>query len=260
VTTADEQARTAQRAFYDARYKRGYMSDFSDFYEALRVRTVKAVLERFQPPAFALDYGCGEGRYLELLAQLYPQTALFGSDVSTVGLGIAKERNPKATLIAMSDERVQLPDASVDLIMSIEVIEHVADVRLAVAEFGRLLAPGGTLLVTTPCANRWSAEWIQNRLQGGLQRSADGFGRFATDEPAHLRRLTSRELTGLLDAAGVEVMSARFRGQVFAWPLASRYAQKLLPAGARVALGMLDWRLFRRLPNGSTMLLVARKR
>ena len=95
VTTADEQARTAQRAFYDARYMRGYMSDFSDFYEALRVRTVKAVLERFQPPAFALDYGCGEGRYLELLAQLYPQTALFGSDVSTVGLGIAKERNPR---------------------------------------------------------------------------------------------------------------------------------------------------------------------
>ena len=57
-------------------------------------------------------------------------------------------------------------------------------------------------MLTTPCANPGSLEWVLNRRRGGLQRTADGYGRFATDEPGHLRRLTSRDLRVLLRAPG----------------------------------------------------------
>ncbi len=94
----------------------------------------------------------------------------------------------------MEDERVPLPDRSVELIISIEVLEHVADVRRASTEIGRLLAPLGTAVISTPCANRGSLEWAINRVRGGLHTTADGFGRFASDEPSHLRRLGAPDL------------------------------------------------------------------
>jgi SAM-dependent methyltransferase len=260
MATADEVARAEQRNFYDARYRVGYMHGFDDFYEACRVRTIVAALAGLDvSPRRVLDFGCGEGRYLDVLRERFPDAAFTGADVSSVALEIASGARPYATYQPIVDDTISEHDGAFDLILSVEVLEHVADVRRSIGEISRLLAPGGLAMITTPCANRWSIEWVAMRLSGGLQRSKDGFGRFSTDEPGHLRRLTSGELSGLLKEQGIEVVSARFRGQLFAYPVASRYARKLLPERVRIAIGMLDWRLFRRLPTGSTMLVVGHK-
>jgi SAM-dependent methyltransferase len=257
---ADPAASVDQQSYYDARYRVGYMHGFSDFFEACRVQTIVATLKGLDArPARALDFGCGEGRYLDVLAERFPDAELYGADVSPVALDIARDARPYAKYLPVVDDAITESDGTFDLILSIEVLEHVADVRRSIREIGRLLSPGGVLLVTTPCANRWSIEWLIMKLRGGLQRSQDGFGRFASDEPGHLRRLTSDELGRLLADVGVDVVSARFRGQVFAYPLATRRLRKL-PLRARVALGMLDWHLFRWFRNGSSMVLVARKR
>jgi 2-polyprenyl-3-methyl-5-hydroxy-6-metoxy-1,4-benzoquinol methylase len=56
---------------------------------------------------------------------------------------------------------VQISEASssFDFVISIEVLKHVADVRKAIQEIVRVLTPGGTALITTPCANRFSFPW-----------------------------------------------------------------------------------------------------
>ena len=54
----------------------------------------------------------------------------------------------------MSSERIDFANGIFDLVLSIEVLEHVQDVHLAVAEIGRVLRPGGLAVITTPCANR----------------------------------------------------------------------------------------------------------
>ncbi len=257
---ADAAASADQRSYYDARYRVGYMQGFGDFYEACRVRTIVATLNKIDiQPRKAIDFGCGEARYLDVLKARFPTAELYGADVSPVALDIARRERPYGNYLPVVDDGIDVPDATFDLVLSIEVLEHVADVRRSIREISRVLAPGGLLLVTTPCANRWSIEWLAMRLRGGLQRSADGFGRFASDEPGHLRRLTSAELGRLLADEGIEVVKARFRGQVFAYPLATRRARRL-PHRVRVALGMLDWRLFRWFRNGSSMVVVARKR
>jgi SAM-dependent methyltransferase len=248
-----------QRGFYDARYRAGYMEGFSDLYEACRVHTVEWALarlaERRQPHA-VLDYGCGGGRYIDVLTGRFPAAQVVGSDISSVALQLARERNPDADYVLMRNERVDLPASSFDLILTVEVLEHVADVRAATRELGRLLAPGGVLVATTPCANAGSPEWLWNVARRGIQRSPDGYRRFATDEPGHLRRLTSTELARLLDDAGARVQRSYYRGQLFT-PLAMLPLARRLPLRHRVSLGLLDWRFARWAPNGSTMLVIA---
>jgi SAM-dependent methyltransferase len=262
MSSAAEQAGADQSSFYDGRYAAGYMQDFSDPYEACRVVTIRDTLDRLgDEPRRVLDYGCGEGRYLDVVGERFPHADLVGCDVSTVALEHARTLRPRAEYVELRDGRAPLPDGSFDLIVCVEVLEHVADVELTTRELGRLLRPGGRLVLTTPCANAGSFEWVLNRLRGGLEQTPDGYGRFATDEPGHLRRLTSRDLRVLLQRAGLRVDRVDFRGQLFAalmirWP--GRLARVFGPR-AVTELGLLDWHLFRRLPNGSTMLAVARR-
>ncbi len=247
--------------FYDERYTRGYMQDFSDLYEACRVVTVRETLAGLPgTPRRILDYGCGQGRYIDVVRERFPTAPLVGSDISRVALGNARGRHPDASFLLMDDERVPESDGAFDLIVSVEVLEHVTDADAATREFGRLLAPGGTLVATTPCANPLSLEWWLNRRAGSLQTSTDGFGRFGTDEPGHLRRLTSRDLRVLLSRAGLVVERIDFRAHLFTTLVAhlpTRIGRRLPRAAASIAL--LDWRLFRQLPNGATMLVVAHR-
>lgn len=262
MSPAVEQAGSDPQSFYDRRYEHGYMQDFADLYEACRVVTVRDTLRGLvEEPRRVLDYGCGEGRYLDILRERFPRARLVGSDVSRVALDHARRQRPDADYVFMSDERVPEPDGAFDLILSVEVLEHVADVELATRELGRLLAPNGRLVLTTPCANPGSLEWVINRRRGGLQPTPDGFGRFATDEPGHLRRLTSRDLRVLLARAGVAVDRIDYRAQLFttvAVRMPGRVARRLGSRGL-VELALLDWRLFRRLPNAATMLVVGHR-
>jgi SAM-dependent methyltransferase len=251
-----------QQQFYDARYATGrYMTDFADLYEACRSVTVTAELQALDvAPARVLDYGCGEARYFDLLRDTFPAAQILGCDISKAALERATERHPEGTFRAMVDETAPIEDGTIDLVLSVEVLEHVRDVGRAVHEVGRVLAPGGVAVLTTPCANPWSLEWTLNRLRrNGLQESADGYGRFATDEPGHLRRLQSRDLAVLLLQAGLRIDHFAFRAHLFTTLVAARPAQRLLPMRVRQRIALLDWRLWRARGAAATMIAVARK-
>jgi SAM-dependent methyltransferase len=185
---------------------------------------------------------------------------VYGCDVSDRGLDIARTRYPEARYLSMQDESVGLENASMDMILSIEVLEHVRDVKRAIGEIGRVLRPAGKVLVTTPCANKYSLEWFYNGFTGGLERSFDGYGRFATDEPSHLRRLNDEDLLSLLQNAGIVVCSLRHRTHLFTTAVEWIKPLRLLPASVQRMIALLDWRLFKGLPNGASMLALGEKR
>lgn len=255
-------ARSDQRAFYDARYDAGYMDHFLHVYEATRLAQVTNVLRglarRGERPARILDYGCGEGRWFDVLGEVFPQAALSGADISPRGLEIAAELHPGTGLLLMDDEHVPASDAEFDLVLSIEVLEHVGDVAAATEEIGRVLRPGGVAVITTPCANPLSLEWTLNRLRGGLEPTPDGYGRFATDDPSHLRRLRSRDLDVLLSRAGMQVERTYFAAHAFTILMGA--VRGIRFSRFRKAIGMLDWWALRRMPNGATVVTIARKR
>lgn len=93
-----------------------------------------------------LENGCGVGMYVEKMA---PQAGqIFGLEYD---LERAVEAHRRAdNILGAAGERLPFPDNSFDVVLSHEVIEHVQDDRLAVAEIVRTLRPGGRLILFCP--------------------------------------------------------------------------------------------------------------
>jgi len=85
-----------------------------------------------------LDYGCGGSPYREVLPELRPYVRADippgeGLDLTLDGEGVLPNE----------------PDASYDVVLSTQVLEHVPDAPRYLAEAFRLLRPGGALILTT---------------------------------------------------------------------------------------------------------------
>ncbi|MCC6905493.1 MAG: class I SAM-dependent methyltransferase [Anaerolineae bacterium] len=96
-----------------------------------------------------LENGCGLGAYAAHLLEDSPRVVAF--DIEHDRAAAAHQRVAEVHVAAA--EALPYPDASFDLVISNEVIEHVQDDNAAVCEMVRVLAPGGRLLVF--CPNRW---------------------------------------------------------------------------------------------------------
>jgi SAM-dependent methyltransferase len=93
-----------------------------------------------------LENGCGVGMYVEKLAPL--GGLIFGLEYDFERTLEAGRRNPG--IINAAGEFLPYPSDSFDLILSHEVLEHVADDRLAVQEMVRVLKPGGRAVIFVP--------------------------------------------------------------------------------------------------------------
>lgn len=99
-----------------------------------------------------LDFGCGNGRYMELFAHYIPTKNVFGTEMSPER--IAQVQHKGFTCIQLQPEESLLPfkDGSFDLIFSSNVIEHIPR-RLYLeylVEIYRVLKPGKRFVVGTP--------------------------------------------------------------------------------------------------------------
>lgn len=246
---------------YNQRYQQGYMADFSDLYEAGRLVAVRQTLRSQSlfpvEPTLLVDIACGQGRYTPFIHEAFPNCQIVGIDISPAGLKLAAQRSSQNYFAAALGESLPLANNTVDMIFSIETLEHVFDVRSTLREWGRILKPGGKLLFTTPCANKFSLEWFIMYFTGGFEPTSDGIGRFRRDEPGHLRRLTSRHVHQFFDEAGLRLVYAGFRTHFFTTVAHDLLRNRFQSLAHSVA--SLDWRLFRQLSNGASMLIVGEK-
>jgi SAM-dependent methyltransferase len=97
-----------------------------------------------------LDAGCGSGRFMVELAR---RGTVIGVELSDTSVALA-QRRAIGEVIAGSVLEMPFPDASFDLAVSLDVIEHLEDDLAALRELRRTVAPGGALLVTVP-AYQW---------------------------------------------------------------------------------------------------------
>jgi cyclopropane fatty-acyl-phospholipid synthase-like methyltransferase len=106
-----------------------------------------------------LDLGCAVGEYTLRIAPLVART--IGVDFSEAAIGAATKRALGRGLdvhfVASRVDALPLPSASVDKAMAIDLVEHVDDatVRRMLGETWRVLRPGGTLSLYTPCATHY---------------------------------------------------------------------------------------------------------
>ncbi len=132
-----------------------------------------------------LEAGSGEGYGAALLATVAESVTCVDYDTSAVEH--TRRRYPE--LIVHQGNLIELPiaDASVDVVVNFQVIEHLWDQPQFIAECLRVLRPGGRLLISTP-----------NRITFSP-------GRDTPLNPFHTRELNAAELTELLVDGGFEV-------------------------------------------------------
>lgn len=157
--------------------------------------------------ARVIDIGTGTGSNLRMLRDI-GFTNVRGVDASedAIRLCAAKGLGPveRGTI-----HSVPVPDASQDLVLATDVIEHVDDDAQALREVARILSPNGALLLTVPT---FPSLW-------GLQ----------DDVAHHKRRYRLGPLLRLIDAAGLAPLRAYYFNYLLFVPIwLARQAIRLL--------------------------------
>ena len=106
---------------------------------------VHEILDSLAPGA-ALDAACGTGRFsASLVARGH---RVVGVDTSEDMLAVARERVPGVDFRTGRLDALPVDDASVDVVVCGLALAHVEDLAKVMAEFARVLRPGGTLVVS----------------------------------------------------------------------------------------------------------------
>lgn len=110
---------------------------------------VRPILERLATPGCrALDAACGTGRHAAFLADLGCEVSAV--DQSAAMVEIARINAPRATFDVGQLEALPYDDETFDLATISLALCHLADPSDAIAELARVLAPGGSLIITDP--------------------------------------------------------------------------------------------------------------
>ncbi|QUR66837.1 class I SAM-dependent methyltransferase [Mycobacterium spongiae] len=148
-------------------------------------RRHEVAYERLAPRCAGLDVleaGCGEGYGADLIAGVARRVIAVDYDEAAVAHVRRRYSRVEATQANLTD--LPLADASVDVVVNFQVIEHLWDQAQFVRECARVLRPAGLLMVSTP-----------NRITFSP-------GRDTPINPFHTRELNADELTELLVTAG----------------------------------------------------------
>ena len=122
--------------------------------EAVREKWIGETLKKIPEGLTLLDAGAGESQFKKFCGHLKYIAQDFGEYQGDGEVGLQTGTWDNSKLDIVSDIlSIPLPDHSVDAIMCTEVLEHIPDPIGAIKEFGRLVKPGGYLLITAPFAS-----------------------------------------------------------------------------------------------------------
>ena len=170
----------------------GPLTRYVKHFEAVIEDSVREFSQSLKPNARVLDAGAGEGQY----KRYFKSHRYTGFD-----LAVGDQTWDYTGLDARGDlEALPFPDGTFDAVVSVVTLEHVRHPQKVVAEMGRVLGPGGQLLLIVP--HQWEEHQQPHDYfrytRYGVRYLAEQAGlRVARLEPVGgIFRLLSRRLFG----------------------------------------------------------------
>ena len=171
-----------------------YEEAHRNWFQHPNVRLFRWIADQIPPQTRSvIDIGCGKGHFLRFLHSVRPALKLVGVDLS---------RNDAETGIEYYQGEISdVPiTEKFDVVVSLAVIEHVADVSEFAKRLATLCRPEGQVLIMT--LDNDSMLYRVARLMNNLAfRTA--FNRLYSTH--HLHHFTERSLRSLLESAGISV-------------------------------------------------------
>jgi SAM-dependent methyltransferase len=205
--------------YYD-RFAANYEAERHHGYHRLIDELELELVRKYGAGKDVFEAGCGTGLLLREAAT-FAHSAV-GLDLSRGMLGPARARGLRVVQGSLTD--VPLPAAAFDLVYSMKVLAHVPPIERAVAELGRLVRPGGHLLLEF--YNPLSLRYLAKRLGGPGQIAAgttesDVYTRYDTAARARSYLPPELEFVGVRGVRVVtptsKVFAVQALGQLFSW-------------------------------------------
>jgi SAM-dependent methyltransferase len=202
-----------------------------------------------------LDAGCGTGGFIQWYKEKYDPEFMAGVEISDEGIARCRIRG-LPNIQQGSVEDIPFPDASFDLVVSLNVLNHyeVGSDILALSEMKRVLRPRGFLLLNLPAHH--SLRGRQDLAVGDVRRySAPEIEEKLLEAELDPVRITYFNITLLPIVAVYRYMTRRRLGK-------GVYSDLWLPPAAvnRMFASLLAWEarmaLKRDLPNGSSLMVL----
>ena len=192
-----QKGRTPDAGHYRLPYHAGYAAG-----RRRKLRTAVVRLSRIAGQVSVgtprlLDVGCSLGYTVEAASALGWDAE--GVDVSPDAIASCRKRGLSCR--ESGAEELPFPDESFDVVTAWHVLEHVADAARALAEWHRVVRPGGLLVLEVPDAE-----------SPKVLRRGTSYRRFWT--PEHVYVFSPRNLVPLVDEAEFEVVRAPWLGRL----------------------------------------------
>ena len=145
------------------------------FFHRNRAWVVRRMVARYATlGAPILDAGCGTGLNLRHLPK-----GSTGVDINPRNIELLRKRLPDHTVVEGDVEALPFADGSFGTVLCTEVIEHIPDPTTALAEYRRVLQPGGVLIGSVPAR---SAIWKLRFLSSTCPHSEPFHNEYLPDE------------------------------------------------------------------------------
>ncbi|NER81934.1 MAG: methyltransferase domain-containing protein [Leptolyngbya sp. SIO1D8] len=150
------------------------------------------------PQDQVLDVACGTGEFERLLTAKHPQQAITGVDFSASMLAIAREKCAAFSQVRFrqaSATALPWPQPQFDIVVCANAFHYFDQPTSVLAEMGRVLHPGGKIVILDWCRDFWACrlcDWV--------------LGWF---DPAYQQCYSEAELHDLIQAAGYSIQRAQ---------------------------------------------------
>ncbi|MGW6196202.1 class I SAM-dependent methyltransferase [Kribbella sp. NPDC055110] len=207
------------RALYETdAYFGGVGSGYSEYesqepeYLATFREDIRRIAE-FVPTGKVLEVGCGYGYFLQ--CALEAGYDAYGIDLSPSAVKWASERMPDRVFCGLLEEVPEIQEQQYDVIFGSHLIEHLVEPGAFLERAGRLLRPGGVIVLVTPNI-------------GSLLSRASGRRWVSYKIPEHVSYYDPRTITDLLNRTGFAVHAVDSAYQYYALPFVATRVRELL--------------------------------